>query len=60
MAARSAFARLAPALVNARATPHLTARRALQRARGYASESEHTVICFVLLNLRGISYVLYR
>jgi hypothetical protein len=45
MVARSALSRLAPALVNARATSSVGARTALQAARrGYATaDSEHTV-----------------
>lgn len=41
MAARSALARLAPALSRPRALPSVARRLAL--ARGYATESEHQV-----------------
>lgn len=41
MAARSALARLAPALTRPRALPSVARR--LELARGYATESEHQV-----------------
>lgn len=53
MVARSALSRLAPALVNARATYSVGSRRVLQAARrGYATaDSEHTVSMIVSILL---------
>lgn len=58
MVARSALSRLAPALVNARATSSVGSRRALQAAhRGYATaDSEHTVSIIASLYFLKLSF----